>query len=107
MPRGRNSSRTEPLPPGWESQIRPRILARDDHACQWLISEDGTRCGAPARNVDHKTPVHQGGTDDDANLQALCDPHVRYKDASEGGRVAQALRPRRIRAPEPHPGIVD
>ena len=107
MPRSRHSSRTAPLLPGWESQIRPRILARDNHACQWLISDDGTRCGGPARNVDHKTPVHLGGTDDDANLQALCDAHVRYKDSSEGGRAAQAFRARRDRTPEPHPGIVD
>ena len=43
---------------------RARILYRDQWTCQC--------CGAPATHVDHVRPVLFGGTDDEANLQALC-----------------------------------
>lgn len=105
MPRGRQSSRVEPLPPNWASEIRPRILARDGHACQQEISYDGTKCGAYAYRVDHITPAHLGGGHEDDNLQALCDTHTRIKDSTEGGRAAQAKRPSRRRPTEPHPGL--
>lgn len=37
---------------------------RDHHECQ--------QCGARAEHVDHIIPRVLGGTDDPANLQALC-----------------------------------
>lgn len=104
MPRGSRSSRTEPLPPNWETEIRPRIIARDNGICQWDIG--GRICGQPGRNVDHKTPAHLGGTDDDANLWLLCDPHERRKSGAEGGKAWQARRLPRRRPKEMHPGIV-
>lgn len=43
---------------------RARIFARDDHRCQ--------ECGAPAKHLDHITPIAMGGSGDDSNLRALC-----------------------------------
>lgn len=106
MPRSKRSSRVIPLPPDWYSATRPRILARDNHACQWPIAADGTTCGRHAYRVDHRIPTHLGGSDDDANLWSLCDPHTRQKDSAEGGRAAQARRPKRNRTPEKHPGLL-
>jgi 5-methylcytosine-specific restriction endonuclease McrA len=42
---------------------RARVLYRDNWTCQ--------SCGAPATHVDHVQPVLSGGTDAEANLQAL------------------------------------
>ena len=106
MPRGRRSSRVVPLPPNWAIEIRPRILARDNHTCQWPIAEDGAICGGYAHRVDHRTPAHLGGGDEDSNLWALCDFHTRKKDSSEGGRAAQAKRIPRNRPIERHPGML-
>jgi len=66
----------------------------------------GGICGAYAYRVDHKSPAHLNGSDDDDNLWTLCDTHTRYKDASEGGRAAAAKRIPRRRPPEPHPGLI-
>lgn len=106
MPRGRTSSRVEPLPANWDSEIRPRILQRDGHSCQREISYDGTKCGRYAYRVDHIIPAHKGGGHEDANLEALCDGHTRIKDSREGGEAAQARRPKRQRPSEPHPGLL-
>lgn len=103
MPRGRGTSRTTPLPDDWPV-IRRRILDRDGHTCQWPMN--GTICGRPARNVDHKTPGHLGGGHDDDNLWSLCDPHERAKSAAEGGRVWQARRRRMAHRETTHPGLL-
>lgn len=44
--------------------VRAQVLFRDRWTCQ--------RYGARADHVDHIQPVLFGGTDDPANLQALC-----------------------------------
>lgn len=106
MPRGRTSSRVDPLPPDWDTVTRPRILRRDGYSCQQEISFDGTKCGRYAYRVDHIVPAHLGGGHEDDNLQALCDTHTRIKDSTEGGRAAQARRPKRTRPSEPHPGLL-
>jgi 5-methylcytosine-specific restriction enzyme A len=107
MPYGHRSARTQPLPDNWDTEIRPRILARDNQSCQWPASNgSGQTCGQAAPNVDHKTPVHLGGTDNDDNLWCLCNPHERAKTAAEGGRAAQARRIPRQRPTEPHPGLI-
>ena len=52
----------------WRSR-RLRILVRDAYRCQ--------ACGrvvyGRAAHVDHIKPLEDGGTDDDANLQVLCE----------------------------------
>ena len=104
MAYGPRSARTQPLPDNWDTEIRPRILARDNRSCQWPAHD--TICGQPALNVDHRIPVHLGGTDDDDNLWCLCDPHERTKTAGEGGRAAQSKRIPRRRPAEQHPGLI-
>lgn len=53
----------------WQA-IRRRILARDRGVCQ---CEECKRTGAVklAHEVDHVTPLDQGGSNGDANLQAI------------------------------------
>jgi 5-methylcytosine-specific restriction protein A len=96
--------RSTPLPKGWD-RIRRRILRRDGWACRWDTGQ-GSVCGAPANQVDHKLPASQGGTDDDSNLWALCQWHHDLKTAHEASAAAHALPPR-DRPAEPHPGLVD
>ena len=50
------------------SATRTRILVRDSFTCRSC----GTVAHGKAAHVDHVTPLEQGGTDDDANLQTLC-----------------------------------
>jgi 5-methylcytosine-specific restriction enzyme A len=102
MPGWEGSTRKSRLPANWQSQIRPRILARDGFRCTWL--ESGVRCAAKATDVDHIRP---GDNHSDANLRSLCGPHHRRKSSSEGGRA-----PRRVsrkygvkRPEEAHPGL--
>lgn len=102
------SARRASLPPDWETRIRPAVLARDGHRCQWPIG--AAICAAAANQVDHKTPHHLGGTDDFDNLWAICPPHHSFKSSQEGGRAFGAIRTRmaaaRWRKPEPHPGLI-
>jgi 5-methylcytosine-specific restriction endonuclease McrA len=81
-------------------RTRARILERDGRICYLCAGPD-------ADTVEHKVPVHQGGTDEDGNLAAVHDrnpPHChRSKTSAEGN----AARPRQRRAVEPHPGLLD
>jgi 5-methylcytosine-specific restriction endonuclease McrA len=60
------------------TERRP-ILERDGHTCQ--------QCGAPANQVDHRTPRAEGGTDDESNLLTLCLRCHRRKSGAEGARA--------------------
>lgn len=55
---GRNGSTR-----AWRA-LRAAVLDRDGHRCQ--------KCGASATHVDHVMPLAHGGTDNYANLRALC-----------------------------------
>lgn len=60
----------------WD-RLRVRILERDAGLCQ--------QCGHPGNEVDHKLPKAMGGTDDEENLQVLCNPCHSAKTARESG----------------------
>ncbi|PAP79794.1 hypothetical protein B1759_15030 [Rubrivirga sp. SAORIC476] len=54
---------------------------------------EGSRCGRPATEVDHITPLADGGTNEWANLQPFCKSCHSRKTAAEnrgaGGRIAR------------------
>ncbi len=66
----------------WE-QTRKRILRRDKGLCQPCLKNGKPR---PARQVDHKIPKFEGGTDDDENLQSICTTCHTAKTAEEARR---------------------
>jgi 5-methylcytosine-specific restriction protein A len=94
-----DSNRRAELPPNWATEIRPAILARDNHRCQHL--DHGHRCGRPASDVDH---IRRGTDHSPENLQALCADHHAAKTSREGN-AARWAGPRR-RPTERHPGLI-
>lgn len=65
--------------------IRERILRRDGGLCQCC-----KRAGrvSIATQVDHIQALADGGTDDDANLEGICEPCHVEKTAAEAARRA-------------------
>lgn len=63
----------------WMS-IRQRILRRDKGLCQ-ECQRNGRLC--EATQVDHVTPLHLGGRDNDTNLEAICTGCHDAKTAAE------------------------
>lgn len=52
--------------PNMSPTRRQRVLERDGHRCQ--------ECGATELlEIDHVVPVAHGGTEDESNLQVLCE----------------------------------
>jgi 5-methylcytosine-specific restriction protein A len=46
----------------------------------------------PGKQVDHKTPLFKGGTDDPANLQVLCEPcHMTKTIQERGGKQSAPI----------------
>lgn len=69
---------------GWEwQQIRLRILSRDCGLCQSCLRSGLVKSG---REVDHIKPRSKGGTNDDDNLQTICDECHADKTARDEGR---------------------
>ena len=68
----------------WE-KVRQRILKRDKHLCQVCLKRGRP---TPAAEVDHVVPLFKGGTDDDANLQAICRSCHDSKTRAEQGHKA-------------------
>lgn len=66
---------------------RLRILRRDLYTCQ--------KCGYIGHDleVDHKIPLHKGGTDADDNLQSLCEKCHKFKTAIDLGDVHSTMVP--------------
>jgi 5-methylcytosine-specific restriction protein A len=56
--------------------LRAYILTRDNGLCRV--------CGRPASEVDHVVAKARGGSDDEANLQAICSACHAKKTALEG-----------------------
>lgn len=102
---GSQGRRSAPLPKGWESRTRPRILRRDRHVCQWPLDTGGI-CGEPANQVDHKIPAYLGGPEVDENYWALCEWHHNKKTGREAAAASHA-KPPRARPQEEHPGIIN
>ncbi|MGW3177769.1 HNH endonuclease [Kitasatospora sp. NPDC001119] len=103
-----SSRRTTPLPPHW-ARLRRAVMNRDAWRCQHVRYDTGDPCAEPARHCDHIVPASEGGSDDPANLRALCDWHVLRKDAADAGRArkrAAADRWQPARTRRPHPGEV-
>ena len=96
--------RTTPLPSDWDA-IRTAVLRRDGGRCTSKM-KDGTRCRDRATDVDHIIPAHRGGTDNAANLTAICDWHHRRKTSREANAANWTNVPR-AREPERHPGLIE
>jgi 5-methylcytosine-specific restriction protein A len=56
-------SRAHYASPAWRA-VRELVLARDGYTC--------VSCGRQANEVNHRTPVQDGGDDDPDNLEAMC-----------------------------------
>lgn len=83
---------------GWK-KLRLQILKRDRGICAICLQPG-------ADTVDHRRPVSLGGTDDQANLQAVHQhPCHAAKTAAEATAARAAIRARRFRPQEPHPGL--
>lgn len=110
------SRRISPLPPGWKTHIRPRILARDGHRCTWVAGvPDGghplapgadthpRRCATRATDVDH---IGDPDDHDERNLRALCGPHHDGRTALQANRARWSRPQARRQRPKPrHPGL--
>ena len=82
MARWKGSTRKQRLPSNWRA-IRKRILERDGFRCQHVLGA-GRRCGEPANQVDHIIP---SGSDDDSNLQSLCETHHLWKTGQDSWKL--------------------
>lgn len=118
-----NSPRRSELTPLFY-RLRPKVLARDRHMCQWVdppderISRDYSSavrtyvdpklihastviCGERATDVDHIS----GYEDTMDNLQSLCSYHHDKKSSAQGNEAR--WQHREARAKERHSGIKD
>jgi 5-methylcytosine-specific restriction protein A len=69
----------------WD-RLRAQVLKRDSHLCQPCLRNGRVY---PATQVDHIKPKAKGGTDDLANLEAICPPCHEAKTAAENGRTVK------------------
>jgi 5-methylcytosine-specific restriction enzyme A len=80
-----------------------RILRRDGGVCQIC---GGARCQNRALEIDHRTPVAEGGSDHDDNLWAIgADPCHAEKTATEQARGRTRRQRNATRPAERHPGL--
>jgi 5-methylcytosine-specific restriction protein A len=93
----RPSGRQHRLPPDWLRR-RAAVLRRDRGLCTLRL--DG--CTVQATDVDH---VGDSGDHALANLRAVC-RKCHDKRTAQQGAGARAVRYRRKREPEPHPGML-
>lgn len=101
MPNGQwaSSNRARRLPDDWPAR-RAEVFRIFGDVCHWC-GEHG------ADEIDHLIPG------DDHRIENLRPIHSQrtaqrchvYKSSAEGGRAAQACKPKRTRPAEPHPGL--
>jgi 5-methylcytosine-specific restriction protein A len=63
--------------------LRIPILKRDHYLCQTCLRDQRI---TSAHSVDHIVPKAEGGSDDPANLEAICMPCHRVKTQAESNR---------------------
>jgi 5-methylcytosine-specific restriction protein A len=74
-------------------RLRERILRRDGYQCQpCKRGEYGEARLTMATQVDHITPQAEGGKDDEANLQGICNDCHALKTAEESKRGIERMR---------------
>lgn len=66
-------------------RLREQVLKRDGHLCQSCRSKGEL---VLANEVDHIVPLAEGGTDSEANLQAICRSCHDAKTKAEAARGA-------------------
>lgn len=91
------SDRKSQLPAGWESRIRPAIIARDSGRCRWI--EGGQRCRERGTDVDHIGDPHDHSL---ANLRLLCSAHHDRRTSAQGLAAKRAKAARNV---ERHPAF--
>lgn len=103
------STRKERLPPDWQA-LRAIVLQRAGGRCE-IIKNNGRRCFDPPTDVDHIVPNFEGGSEEIANLQAICRWHHDRKSGAEGRRgrstAEEPWRKLLRREPEKHPGSIN
>lgn len=74
--------------------VKRAVVARDGEQCAF-VSEAGERCRERGfLELDHRTPVAQGGQPTVANTRLLCKPHNQYEaERIFGAAFMQARRP--------------
>lgn len=70
-------------------RLRKQILQRDKYLCQPCLAAGLVTA---AREVDHILPKAKGGTDDPANLRAICTACHRAKSAEDRGATVKPKR---------------
>lgn len=71
--------------------------------CGVRLADGRTRIILLSFEIDHRLPLELGGSNDDANLEALCVPCHHLKTAADVARIAKARRIRRKEAGETRP----
>lgn len=97
-----DSTSRDELPPDWP-QLRDAARRRAGGRCEGR--DRGIRCPRPGTDCDHVKPRWQGGTHELSNLQWLCPSCHKRKTGREAAQARAAIRARRFRPPEPHPGL--
>lgn len=85
---GRASRHVRGYGTAWD-KLRIRILKRDNGLC--LVCRDAGRLTL-AQHVDHITPKAEGGTDDESNLQSICEPCHNEKTKAENVERMNGMR---------------
>lgn len=92
------SDRKDRLPANW-AQLRALALSLCGYRC--TVISGHRRCGRRATEVDH---FLAGDDHRIENLRGICTHHHRKKSSAEGHAAKAAIKSKRTRPPEAHPG---